>query len=150
MGLRYRKQIKVTPGVKLNLSKSGVSTSLGKPGSTVNLSSRGVKTTVGIPGSGISYSKTYSGKKQSRRRPAREIRKMDRELKKRYGMNNHEVSTLKEMIAEDPEGMKKLRSDEAIMAQVSARVKEKRKKTLKWVIIISVLAIAAIIYSSMK
>lgn len=56
MGFRFRKQIKVVPGVKLNLSKSGVSTSIGKAGATVNVGKNGIKTTVGIPGSGMSYS----------------------------------------------------------------------------------------------
>lgn len=56
MGLRFRKSIKLFPGVRINLSKSGISTSIGKPGATVNLSERGVRGTVGIPGTGLSYS----------------------------------------------------------------------------------------------
>ena len=44
------------PGVKVNISKSGMSTSIGARGMTVNVK-RGRKTrvTTGIPGSGISY-----------------------------------------------------------------------------------------------
>ncbi|MEG3132382.1 DUF4236 domain-containing protein [Rouxiella sp. T17] len=56
MGFRFRRSIKILPGVKINISKTGVSTSIGRPGATVNLSSRGVKTTLGIPGSGLSWS----------------------------------------------------------------------------------------------
>lgn len=56
MGFRFHKSIKLFPGVKINLSKSGVSTSVGAPGATVNLSRRGVRGTVGLPGTGISYS----------------------------------------------------------------------------------------------
>lgn len=56
MGFRFRRSIKIAPGVRLNLSKSGVSTSIGKPGATVNLSKRGTKTTIGLPGTGLSYS----------------------------------------------------------------------------------------------
>jgi hypothetical protein len=56
MGFRFRKIISVLPGVKVNLSKSGVSTSLGGKGATVNVGSSGKKTlTLGIPGSGLSY-----------------------------------------------------------------------------------------------
>ena len=55
MGFQFRKSIKVAPGVRLNLSKGGVSVSAGAPGSTVNVNSRGVRTTVGIPGTGLSY-----------------------------------------------------------------------------------------------
>lgn len=50
MGFRFRKTIKLFPGVKLNLSKSGISTSIGVPGATVNISKRGTRGTVGIPG----------------------------------------------------------------------------------------------------
>lgn len=37
MGFRFRKRIKIIPGVWLNLSKGGVSTSVGIKGLTVNL-----------------------------------------------------------------------------------------------------------------
>ena len=56
MGFRFRKIISVLPGVKINLSKSGVSTSLGGHGATVNVGTSGKRTiTLGIPGSGMSY-----------------------------------------------------------------------------------------------
>lgn len=56
MGIRFRKSIKLFPGVRINLSKSGVSTSLGVPGATVNVKAgRKTKATVGLPGSGLSY-----------------------------------------------------------------------------------------------
>ena len=58
MGFRFRKSFKVLPGVRLNLSKSGTSWSLGKPGATVNLKGDRVRGTVGIPGTGLSYSET--------------------------------------------------------------------------------------------
>ncbi len=56
MGFRFRKVISVLPGVKINLSKSGVSTSLGGHGATVNVGTSGKRTmTLGIPGTGMSY-----------------------------------------------------------------------------------------------
>ncbi|WP_421187197.1 DUF4236 domain-containing protein [Aeromonas enteropelogenes] len=58
MALKFRKRIKIAPGINLNLSKGGISTSIGKPGATVNIGKKGVKTTVGIPGTGISWSST--------------------------------------------------------------------------------------------
>ena len=64
MVLRFRKSFKVAPGVRINLSKSGISTSLGGKGFTANLSKRGTRVTAGIPGSGFSASKLYGpGKK---------------------------------------------------------------------------------------
>ena len=62
MALRIRKSIKIAPGVKINLSKSGISTSLGVKGATVNLSKRGTRVTTGISGTGISSSKLYKSK----------------------------------------------------------------------------------------
>jgi hypothetical protein len=60
MGFRFRKSIKLLPGIRINLSKSGISTSVGVPGATVNFSDKGTRTTVGIPGTGLSYSERSS------------------------------------------------------------------------------------------
>lgn len=60
MGFRFRKSLKIAPGLRINLSKSGVSYSLGRRGLTTNISSRGIRETVGIPGTGLSYSKNIS------------------------------------------------------------------------------------------
>jgi hypothetical protein len=61
-GFRFRKSIGVLPGVKVNLSKSRVSTSLGGRGATVNVGADGKRmVTVGIPGTGMSYRTPLSG-----------------------------------------------------------------------------------------
>ncbi len=60
MGFRCRKSIRLFPGVRINLSKSGVSTSIGTPGATINISERGTRGTVGIPGTGLSYGEQLS------------------------------------------------------------------------------------------
>ncbi len=55
-GLRFQKRIKIFPGVYINLSKSGVSTTLGGHGASVNVGTSGRKTaSVSIPGTGLSY-----------------------------------------------------------------------------------------------
>ncbi len=41
MALRFRKSVKVIPGVRLNFSKSGISTSLGATGARMTLSKSG-------------------------------------------------------------------------------------------------------------
>ena len=56
MPVRFRRSFTIFPGVKVNVSKGGISLSVGKPGATLNFSKRGVKQTVGIPGSGLSHS----------------------------------------------------------------------------------------------
>lgn len=55
MGFRFQRRISLIPGLRLNLSKSGVSLSAGGRGLTTNLSSSGLRTTIGIPGTGLSY-----------------------------------------------------------------------------------------------
>ncbi len=55
MGFRFRRTVRLLPGVRVNLSKSGASLSVGQRGATVNLGQKGVHTNVGIPGTGISY-----------------------------------------------------------------------------------------------
>lgn len=61
MGFRFRKRFKIIPGIWLNLSKSGVSTSIGGKGLTVNLKDGKTKTTASVPGTGLSYSETTLG-----------------------------------------------------------------------------------------
>lgn len=56
MGVRFQKRIRIFPGVYINLSKSGVSASLGGKGATVNVNATGKRTVnVGLPGTGLSY-----------------------------------------------------------------------------------------------
>jgi len=52
---RFRKTISVLPGVKVNLSKTGVSTSVGGKGATLNIGHGKKNVTLGIPGTGLSY-----------------------------------------------------------------------------------------------
>lgn len=72
MGFRFRRSIKILPGVRVNLSKSGISTSR-VPGATVNIGTRGTKATVGLPGTGFSYSERVV--EPLRPKPLPELRK---------------------------------------------------------------------------
>ncbi len=53
MGWRFRKSFRVLPGVRLNLSKSGLSATIGVAPFHVNVGPRGVYGGVSIPGTGI-------------------------------------------------------------------------------------------------
>jgi uncharacterized protein DUF4236 len=53
--LRFRRTFRIGPGLRLNLSKSGVSASVGRRGSWFTVGPRGTRETVGIPGTGLSY-----------------------------------------------------------------------------------------------
>jgi hypothetical protein len=57
MGFRFRRSIKIIPGLKINFGKTGFSSvSVGGQGLTKNFSKKGTRTTVGLPGTGLSYS----------------------------------------------------------------------------------------------
>lgn len=61
MGFRFRKSIRLFPGVRVNISKKGVSSvSIGPRGANLNVGENGSRVTVGIPGTGISYSEQVS------------------------------------------------------------------------------------------
>jgi len=60
VGFRFRKSIKIVPGIRLNLSRSGPSLSLGSKGLHYNIGSKGTRATVGLPGTGLSWSQYSS------------------------------------------------------------------------------------------
>ncbi|HLX36055.1 MAG TPA: DUF4236 domain-containing protein [Candidatus Limnocylindrales bacterium] len=55
MGWRLFRRVRIAPGVRLNLSRSGPSLSIGPRGFTRTIGPRGVRTTIGIPGTGLYY-----------------------------------------------------------------------------------------------
>lgn len=56
MGFRFRRRIKIAPGVYINVGKSGItSATIGKAGASLNIGKKGTRATVGLPGTGISY-----------------------------------------------------------------------------------------------
>jgi len=61
MAWSYRKRITIAPGVRLNVSKKGVSTTLGMRGSSINFGQNGIYLNTGIPGTGIYSRKKISG-----------------------------------------------------------------------------------------
>jgi hypothetical protein len=61
MGFRFRRSFRVFPGLKVNVSKSGVSESLGTRGAWFTVGPRGRRSTVGLPGTGMSYTEQHRG-----------------------------------------------------------------------------------------
>jgi hypothetical protein len=55
MGWRFHRVLNIIPGVKVHVSKSGLSTSVGPRGADINIGRRGVTTNAGLPGTGLSY-----------------------------------------------------------------------------------------------
>lgn len=68
MGFRFRRSIKIAPGIRLNLNSKSTSVRIGPKGLGYTFSSNGKKrVTASIPGTGISYSEVVS---PARRQPA--------------------------------------------------------------------------------
>lgn len=62
MGFRFRKSIKIAPGVKLNFNKKSTGITFGGKGLHYTVNSNGKKTTsVGVPGTGLYYTSTSGG-----------------------------------------------------------------------------------------
>ena len=55
MGFRFYRSRRILPGVRANLSKSGLSATVGIRGANVNISTKGKRYTVGLPGTGLSH-----------------------------------------------------------------------------------------------
>lgn len=53
MALRFRRSVKLAPGIRMNLSGSGVSWSLGPRGASIGIGKRGTFLNTGIPGTGL-------------------------------------------------------------------------------------------------
>jgi Protein of unknown function (DUF4236)/Bacterial SH3 domain len=70
MGFRFRQSVQLFPGVRLNFSRSGISTTIGVRGAGVTIGPRGTYANVGLPGSGLSY-RARLDRPAGRRRPSR-------------------------------------------------------------------------------
>lgn len=68
MGLRFRKSVKIAPGVRLNISKKSVGISAGVKGYRKSINSSGrVTTSIGVPDTGVSYVKTENLKSKKKK-----------------------------------------------------------------------------------
>lgn len=61
--MRFRRKAKLFPGVYLNFSKSGISTTIGVPGASINFGKKGTYLNTGIPGTGIYDRQRLDGNK---------------------------------------------------------------------------------------
>ena len=76
MGLRFRKSIKIAPGVKLNIGTKSAGISLGGKGFRYSINTNGRSTTtVSIPGTGISYSTSSRSKHASAKNKRQSLEK---------------------------------------------------------------------------
>lgn len=76
MGFQFRKSFSPIKGVRINLSKNGISTSVGVSGARVSLNSKGkITSTLSVPGTGLYYTTNHS--KKQRQTKNTELQKED-------------------------------------------------------------------------
>ncbi len=63
MGIYFRKSVKILPGIRLNVSKTGTSWSIGPRGLKLNIGKKGTYLNSSIPGTGIYSRQKLSGSK---------------------------------------------------------------------------------------
>src|SRR5262249_24875578 len=64
--LRYHdyRRLSLIPGLRVNLSKSGASLSIGHRGAWYTIGPRGSRATIGLPGTGLYYTATSSPRRR--------------------------------------------------------------------------------------
>jgi hypothetical protein len=60
MVFRFRRSMKLAPGIRVNLNKGGPSVRVGPRGAGVTVGTKGTRASAGIPGTGLSYSSKVS------------------------------------------------------------------------------------------
>jgi hypothetical protein len=102
MGFRFRRSIRIAPGLRVNVGKRGVSLSAGVRGASVTVGSRGTYTNVGIPGTGLSYRERVGGGSEQRRtvrtqqRLEREYHRLESERVRQEALSKIKLSLDKE------------------------------------------------------
>ncbi len=61
MHIRFRRTLNLLPGVHLNVSKHGISTTVGRRGMHLTFNRYGVRQSVGLPGTGLSETGYLAG-----------------------------------------------------------------------------------------
>ena len=70
MKFRFQKRIKIAPGVRINLSKTGISTTVGKEGLSINSGKNGTYLNAGAPGTGLSTRTRLTSKAKAGETPS--------------------------------------------------------------------------------
>lgn len=85
MAIRFRKSIKLAPGLRLNVGKTGVSLSAGVRGASVTLGRGGTYLNAGLPGTGLSVRQRIGGggcdPRSSRASAGREITNVEAKVR---------------------------------------------------------------------
>lgn len=68
MGMRFRKSIKIAPGIRLSATQRGLGVRVGGRGGGISISPSGSRVSAGIPGTGLSWSERIGSRTSARAR----------------------------------------------------------------------------------
>ena len=140
MGVRFRKSIKIMPGVRINVSKSGLSTTIGPKGASVSVGKKGVYANTGIPGTGIYAREKIAGPKSSAHQTRSTTKSYDPEFLRLYEIykpitikitSSGKINILDKNndIITDEYFLKKMRATDDFKAQKEQLVSQWREKS---------------------
>ena len=81
MALRFRRTVRLGPGIRVNVSKSGLSATVGPRGFTTTIGKNGMYRNVGIPGTGLSYRYKVGGASSSQGSPSPRLTASERAVR---------------------------------------------------------------------
>jgi hypothetical protein len=125
MAFRFRNIIRIAPGIRLNLGKTGVSVSAGVRGATVTAGQRGMHGNVGLPGTGMSY-RTRLDKSPAHRRRVEQKEKRQYRSKQQQQVRANNPDLAQVTLSLDDKGQ--LMMSDATGQPVAA---EQRRRLLK-------------------
>lgn len=118
MGLRFRRSIKVAPGVRVNVGKKSVGVSVGGKYGGVSVNSKtGTRARVSAPGTGISYSAKIDTKTKSAKTKTT-VKTTQKSVQPTKNTSNHTTSTVQ--------------SNKELYEKIIKKNKLTKKKTESW------------------
>lgn len=142
MGMRFRRSVKIMPGVRINFSKSGMSTTIGPKGASVNVGKKGTYLNTGIPGTGLYMREKIGGgqTKTSQVSSSSSSKGYDPEFLRRYELYKPvtiKINSSGKITIEDKNGdvitdeffLKKMKSTPDFKAQKEQLVSQWREKS---------------------
>jgi len=116
MAWNYRRRIKIIPGVHLNFSKNGISTSIGVRGASMTLGKKGTYLNTSVPGLGIYNRQKLSDNSNSETEPRHDIPQIAEPEDNIFSVDVQKITSqdmqgIKEAIISAHEQRKELRAD---------------------------------------
>jgi hypothetical protein len=73
MPIRFQRRIKILPGLRLNVSKTGISWTVGARGTSVTARDGKLTSNLGLPGTGLAYRKRLNREDAETEKPERSV-----------------------------------------------------------------------------